>query len=567
MTSFLRDSFLFRLRPRHLGRYRRIAEVLGRHGFGAVLTQLGLDERLRLPRRLLRRGAEEEERMPPAVRLRLALEELGPTFIKVGQIASTRPEILPPSVLAELSNLQDNVPPAPWEEILPLIEAELARPLAETFAAFDPTPMASASLAQVYPALLPDGSHVVVKVQRPNVERIVETDLEILLDLARLVRERLPNVVPFDPVELVEEFAIALREELDYQREGRNADKFRVNFENESFIHVPRVYWEYTTRRIMVQERIRGIKIDDLEALDAAGYDRDRIATHASRLVIKEVLEDGFFHADPHPGNLLIMPGEVLGLLDFGTVGYLDERDKGNLIRLYIAIIRFDATSAVNQLIRMGIADAMVDELGLERDLRRLLRRYKGMPLKDISASELLGEIQPIIYEYRLRVPSDYWLLIKTLVVMEGVGKRIAPLFDVFEVSGPYVRDFLIKLALPTSWGPEALRSLGGWAGFLGDLPGQTGRLLSRAERGQLELRIKDPATEHLGRQLNEVANRVIQAILLGSLTIGLALLLPSLDLAWPWGVLTWLAILGFGAVVVLAFWLLWSIWRSGRRF
>lgn len=562
----LRDSFLFRLRPRHLARYRRIVEVFSRHGFGALITQLGLDRRFDIPRRVLRRGEEEREAVPPAVRLRLALEELGPTFIKLGQIASTRPELLPPSVARELNNLQDNVPPAPWEEVQPQIEAELGRPIPEVFRFFDPAPMAAASLAQVYPALLPDGSEVVVKVQRPNVEHTVETDLQIIMDIARLIKERLPGTLPFDPVEMADEFASALVEELDYRREGRNADRFRENFRDEEHLYVPKVYWELTSRKLMVQERIRGVKFDDLAAIDAHGYDRHRIALHASRMVIKEVLEDGFFHADPHPGNLLVMPNEVIGLLDFGTVGFLDDRDKGDLIRLYIGIIQFDPHSTVEQLIRMGIAEPTVNQTGLERDLRRLLRKYKGLPLKDISASELLSEIQPIIYEYRLNVPSDYWLLIKTLVIMEGVGKQIAPDFDVFEVSGPYVRNFLIRLALPTSWGPELLRSAGGWVGFLNDLPRQSTRLMSRVERGELQIRIQDPATEGLSRQVNWAANRVIQAILIGSLIIGLSLLLPRIDLTWPWGLLTWLAVGIFVIVFFQALWLLWSIWRSGRR-
>lgn len=562
----MRDSFFFRLRPRHVARYREIVSVFARHGFGAVITQLGLDTRLDIPRRLIRRGAEESERVPPAVRLRLALEELGPTFIKLGQIASTRPELVPPSVSKELNNLQDNVPPAPWERIKPLIEQELGRPLEQVFLAFDPTPIASASLAQVYPALLPDRTEVVVKVQRPSVERTVETDLEIIHEIARLVKERLSGAVPFDPVDMADEFATALREELDYRREGRNADRFRENFADEEHLYVPRVYWEYTSGKLMVQERIKGIKIDDIAALNAAGHDRDQIALNASRLIIKEVLQDGFFHADPHPGNMLILPGNVIGLLDFGTVGYLDDRDKANLIRLYIGVIQFDTTAIVTQLIRMGIASPSVDEEGLERDLRRLLRKYKGMPLKDISASELLGEIQPIIYEYRLNVPSDYWLLIKTLVIMEGVGKQLAPEFDVFEVSGPYVRRFLIKLALPTTWGPDALRSVGGWAAFLNDFPQQTTRLLSRIERGQIEFQVRAPATDNLARQVSWAANRIIQAILIGSLVVGLALVLPSIDLTWPWGIVTWLAVAAFAVAVVQAFWLLWSLWRSSRK-
>jgi ubiquinone biosynthesis protein len=554
-----------RLRPRYIARYREIAGVFARQGFGAIFTQLGIDRTLDVPRRLLRSSDGDLESIPPAVRLRLALEELGPTFIKLGQIASTRPEILPPAIIVELSRLQDNVPPAPWEDVQPIIEAELGRPIHEVFLAFDRTPMAAASLAQVYPAMLPDRTQVVVKVQRPHVERIVSTDLEIIMDIARLAKERLPGFMPFDPVDVADQFAMALREELDYRREGRNADRFRENFQDEDFLYVPKVYWQYTTNRLMVQERIHGIKFDDFAAIDAAGYDRNAIAVNASRMVVKEV-EDGFFHADPHPGNLLIMPGEVIGLLDFGTVGYLDARDKANLIRLYIAVIQFDSVAIVEQLIRMGVADVTVDERSLERDLRQLLRRYMGLPLKDISASELLGEIQPIIYEYRLRVPADYWLLIKTLVIMEGVGKQLAPDFDVFEESQPYVRRFLVKLALPTTWGPEVVRSITGWTSFLNDVPRQTNRLLTQLENGQIKIKIDDPATESLAKQVNRAANRLIQAILIGSLTIGLALLLPSINLTWPWPLLTWILVASLGVVFVLAFWLLWSIWRSGRQ-
>jgi len=297
------------LRPRRIARYRKIAEVMARHGFGAIVAQLGLDSALRLPARLFRREPEPVTPRTAAVHLRLALEELGPTFIKLGQIASTRPEILPPAFINELSKLQDDVPPAPWEEVRALMIEELGAPIEEVFLAFDPTPIASASLAQVYAALLPDRTHVVVKAQRPGIERVIETDLAIILDLARLAQERLSWTRPYDPAGLAEEFGHALRFELDYIREGRNADRFRQNFSEEDFMYVPEIFWEHTTRRVLIQERIQGIKIDNIEAMDAADYDREQIAMNAARFVIKEVLQDGYFHADPHPGNMVIMPG------------------------------------------------------------------------------------------------------------------------------------------------------------------------------------------------------------------------------------------------------------------
>jgi ubiquinone biosynthesis protein len=317
----------------------------------------------------------------------------------------------------------------------------------------------------------------------------------------------------------------------------------------------------------MVQERIQGIKINDLKGLEVAGYDRDRVAMHAARLVIKEVLEDGFFHADPHPGNMLILPGEVIGLMDFGTVGYLDGSDRASLVRLYIAVIRFDVEGIIDQLIRMRIAGPSVDEEGLKRDIRRLLRRYYGLPLKEISATEIFGELTPIIYDYRLKVPSDYWLLIKTLVIMEGVGKNLAPDFDVFEVSQPYVTRFLLGLASPTSWAPSITRGALGWIDLFSNFPRQSSRILGQLERGDLSFRTEVPTLIDTTRRLNQMANRIILAIIVGTMTIALALLFPSLDLAsWPWNILNWIVVLGFGFMLALAFWLILSILRSNRR-
>jgi ubiquinone biosynthesis protein len=555
---------MMRFRPRYLRRYRRIAEVLVRHGFGAIVAQLGLDQALDLRRRLAPEPEQPVTRKTAAVHLREAIEELGPTFIKFGQIGSTRPDVLPPEFIDELASLQDNVPPAPWEEIQAAIEAELGRPLQELFLVVDPTPIASASLGQVYAALLPDRTEVIIKVQRPNVEQTIETDLAILADLARLAQERLAIGAAMDPVGLVQEFAESLRSEMDYRREGRNADRFRANFAKEKFLYVPKVYWEYTTRRVMVQERIYGIKINDYPALEAAGYDRDRIAMNAAKAIIKEVMADGYFHADPHPGNLLILPGEVIGLIDFGIVGTLDATDRGQLIRLWISIINLDAEGAVDQLLRMGIVSPDADQVGLTRVLRRNLRKYYGLPLKEISATEVMNDVQPVIYQYKLKVPTDYWLLIKTLVVMEGVGKALAPNFDVFAVSAPYVQKFVVQMALPQNWAPGIFRQAGSWVTFASLFPRQATRVLGRLERGDLELRVAVPEIRQATREFSSATNRMVMAVLVGAMVIALALLLPSLKLSqWPWDVVTWLIVIGFIFVSVLAFWLIISVLRS----
>jgi ubiquinone biosynthesis protein len=550
--------------PRHLGRYRQIAEILISHGFGAILAQLDLDPNLNLPQRLLSRQKPPPPDTTAAQHVRLALEELGPTFIKFGQILSTRPDVLPPAYIIELSRLQDQVPPAPWPAVKAYIEQELGDSLERLFASFDPTPLAAASLAQVHAATLSDGRQVVVKVQRPNIEQTINLDLDILYDLARLAQGRTPFGQMYNLVEIADDFAETLRAEMDYRREGRNADRFRANFAREAHVYIPQVHWDYTTARIMVLERISGIKVDDIPALDAAGHDRHQLALHSARLIIQQVLEDGFFHADPHPGNILVMPGEVIGLMDFGTVGYLSLNDRTNLVRLYIVAIQLDAASIVEQLIRMGVAHYNSDRAALQREIQRLLFKYYGLPLQEVQFHELLEEIRPIIYEHHLRLPTALWLLAKTLVMMEGVGKRLYPEFDVFAVSKPYVRRFMRRMLLPSEWGPGALRNVAAWNDLIGHLPGQAHRILNQLEHGELGLQLHISEIQRATGRLDRMANRLILSVLLAALIIALALLIPTLSLAWPWGLLTWVIILSFVVMTILALWLIWSIFRSG---
>lgn len=553
------------IRPRYLRRYRQIVEILADYGFGAILAQMGISDRFNIPRRWRRRKDIPGYEMTNARRLRLAFEDLGPTFIKFGQILSTRSDILPPQYLEELSLLQDKVAPVSWEEARQVVEDELGATIGELFSQVDPVPIASASLAQVHVARLVGGEEVVVKIQRPGIDKVINLDLDIIYDLAQTAQQRISVASRFEVADLAEEFASSLRTEMDFRREAWNADRFRKNFEDERHLYVPRIYWDYSTSRVLVMERIQGIKIDDLSALEAAGYDRHRLADYAADFALKEVLIDGFFHADPHPGNMLIMPGEVIGVLDFGTVGRLDDQDRAHLARLFIAAAQLDVDGIIDQLQRMGIADYRVDRMGLKRDLHRVLMRYYGLPIYEINAQEVGRAVQPIMYEYKLNVRTDFYLLMKTVMVMQGVGLNLDPDFDIFNAAQPYIGKLFRRMWLPSSWGPEVLRMALDWKDFAAVLPRKTTRILDQVERGNLTVQAELPQLESTINAIDRLINRIIFSVLVAALVVALALLLPRLDYDWPWGLLTWVIVGGFVVLVFLALRLAWSVLRSGR--
>jgi len=545
---------------RHLRRYREIAKIFLAHGFGFVFNRL--EPEWRSLRHLLQRRSSKISGSAPenlSMHFRLALEELGPTFIKFGQILSTRPDLLPPEYIRELSRLQDTVAPLPWEIMQPVIEQELGKSIKESFSIVDPQPLASASLAQVYAATLLSGEEVVIKVQRPNITDIISVDLEILTSWARRAQAT-PLGRVYDFISMVDDFAFTLRNELDYSREGRNADRFRLNFANEKFLYIPKVYWESSTSRVLIIERIKGIKIDNIKALDEAGYDRKRIATNGARIIIKEVLEDGFFHADMHPGNFIVMPGEIVGAMDFGMVGYLRDKDRMDLIRLYAVSVRLDSDSMVEQFIRMGATNVEVDRKALARDIDRLLDKYHNMSLKEIRAKEVIEETMSIAFHHHLRLPPDMWLLGKTLAMTEGIGIQLDPDFNVFAFSEPYVKKLTWSMLKPNRKWLDAILNAGvEWGEFINAVPRTGLRTLKRMERGD-PVPIVLEVTNRVKHSLDRLFARLTLGILLAAFIIGLAFLIPG-TAPGSWAQL--IVLVGFIVVVILGIGLLVSIFRE----
>lgn len=555
-------------RIRHLKRYREVTQILVAHGFGWFIDGVGLADVLDHPRRWLRLSRPERTALTTAERMRRAMEQLGPTFVKLGQLASVRRDVLPLDLIEELSKLQDEVAPEPIERVKFVLQAELGQPWSDVFRELDEIPVGSASIGQVHRARLRTGEEVAVKVQRPGMERQIRVDLEILMDLARMAERRFDWARHYRLAEVVEEFRLTLVRELDYETEGRNADKIRNIHSDEGGIRIPHVYWDWTTERVLVMEYLDGVKLTQPQAMKDAGCDTRKAAETIVRAVLTEMLQHGFFHADPHAGNLALLPSGELAIMDFGMAGRLTPELQRHLAGLVMALMRRDSEAILRTLYRMGVVPDDVDNRRLHRDVEALRDKYYDEAFHDISLGTATADLFAIAFRHRIQIPSDLTLVGKTLMTLEGVVEQLAPDFRILDIAEPFGRKMLKDRFHPKNLKRQTLKSALDAFDMLIDVPQQLRGVLRSIQRGRVKLDLNLNNTDHLMRQLTQISNRLSLTVLLLSLSIFLAGLMVASSLARSPGVLWSTPVndiaLGAGAFLVLV--IIWSMARSGRR-
>jgi ubiquinone biosynthesis protein len=545
-------------RPGNLRRFSQISRVLVRHGFGFVFD-------VRRDRREAR-GLQQLLAPNFGVRLRRTLDDLGPTFVKFGQVLSTRSDILPEGVLSELQKLQDTVKPMPAGVAQQIIERELGAPVDEVFASFDPVPLGSASIGQVHKAVLSGGETVAVKVQRPEAPARVAGDLELMRDFAAFLDRRFGRGLFVDVSGLVAEFEVVVRRELDYSAEAENARRFAANFAGTRVV-IPAVFLDLSTPRVLTEEFIDGTRFRDIRPLSFTPSERRRVATMGADAIFKMAFEDGFFHGDPHPSNLLLTPSGDLALLDFGMVGYMSQGDIEALSRLFIAVIQRDASAALRGLERLGVGYATEVRDDLVRDLREFLNKYSGLSVGEVTLGQALSELVALARRYRLRMPPVFPLLTKALVTAEGLARSIDPTINVYEVARPYAQRLLSQRYRPTNVVEVVEEHALEYARYAEEMPDQVSLILTEFADGEFELQLEHSGLDELFGSVDVLANRVVFAIVTAALFVGSAML-GAFDVAGPDVPLLGaplIAFLGFALAIGQTAILLTIIFRSGR--
>lgn len=544
---------------RHFHRYREIASVLAKHGWGWLLESVGISEHLGKQAHARREGAA------PA-HIREMLEELGPTFIKMGQLLSTRSDIVPLAYVEELSKLQDTAPTLPISVVYSVIENEFGVPVRHLYKTFDEKPLAAASLSQAHRATLHDGTPVIVKVQRPNIREQVETDIEILYRRARFLESHWERARTYGITDLVDEFAITIREELDYTREGRNTDRLREQMNRLEGVRVPLVYWDLTTPRVLTLEMMQGVKITDLRRELLVGIDPANVANRLASAFLEQVFVDGFFHADPHPGNLLVMADGSIALVDCGQVGKLDAESREGAIRLLMAFEQEDTRQFADEVINLGIGQEDVDIRLLTQDLSRVLRRYYDTPSRHVNMGEILQRVLEVSAEHKIRLPVSFAVLGKVFANIDGICSTLDPDFNFTRVARDYVGKAVRRDLRPETAVTEFYRAVVSLRRLVFNLPDNADRLLRKIVEGTLRVEFKHQGLEGVGEEFRTAANRISIALIVGATIVGSSLLvLAGKGPVSLFGLPT-LGIAGYVVAVIFGGWLAISILQSGRK-
>jgi len=549
---------------RSLRRYLNIARVLSTYGFDQVLETLGLSDIAARGKRFFRRGSVDITRLSAAERMRLVLEELGPTFVKLGQILSTRPDVIPLAFVHEFEKLQDRVPCFSFEELKGQVERELGGPCEQFFAEIDPEPLAAASIAQVHRARLANGDQVVINVRRPGVVELVESDISAMMSLAYLAERHISGSDLYDPVGIVREFARTIRREMDFSREGHTIEKFRDNFAGTPWMYFPRIYWEQSSRGVLTMEYINGIKVSDTDALRRTGMDCRIVAHHGAEAFLEMVLIHGFFHGDPHPGNVMILPDNVICLLDYGIVGRLDEGLRTFLSDILLAIVNRDMDQVVSLLLFAGDISDSLDIRALKRDLSNFIDGYYEIPLKEIEVGRMLTEFIEVVTLYNIRIQPDLMLLAKSLVIVEGMGRSLDPSFDMVSHLRPFMEKSLRQKVSPGRIASDINAVLLSYLNLARNLPRDLKEFINRVNRNKFKIDLEHRGLDKFTTEFDRSINRLSSSLILAALIIGSSIIMqtdkgPQL-LGFPV-----MAFFGYTVAAFIGLWLVYAIIRSGR--
>jgi ubiquinone biosynthesis protein len=550
---------------RHLNRYRQILRVLFKYGFGDLVDILKIEQYLEIGLQMISRKRREKiEKLTRAERLRMALEELGPTFVKLGQILSTRPDLIPFEYIKELSKLQDQVPPFPYDDVRETIKSETGKLPQEIFEHFDETPLAAASIGQVHRATLKDGEAVVVKIQRPGIHKIIEVDLEIMLHLAGLMERHLEELEAYRPTRIVEEFARSLEKEINYRTEASHIERFARQFMDDETVYIPKVFRQTSTQRILTMEYVEGIKASEVERLQKEGYDLPEITRRGTSLIMKQIFDFGFFHADPHPGNILALPNNVIGLLDFGMVGRISRQEREAFSDLVTQVVRGDEKKVTDAVLNLTNYDKEPDRIEFERDFAELIDQYLYRPLKELQIGRLLQQLLEILTKYRLGLKPDLFLMMKALSTVEGLGAMLDPDFQLIKHAEPFIRHIQLRRFNPKTIAGDMIDTGSELFTLLKEIPREVRGILKQAKEGKVKIEFEHKGLEPVLFTHDRSSNRIAFAIVLAALIIGSSLITLS-DIPPKWNDIPIIGLAGFIIAGVMGFWLLVTILRRGR--